>query len=74
MTIQNAAVTQHIDIDAIKAKHKATWEDGNYADFATYMHDGALDILHGWDFSGAKTLLISVAAPGRQQSLHPKWG
>ena len=57
MTIQNAAVTQQIGIDALKAKHKATWEDGNYADFATYMHDGAIEMLHGWDFSGAKTLL-----------------
>jgi SAM-dependent methyltransferase len=57
MKSQNAVVTQQVDIDALKAKHKATWEDGNYADFATYMHDGALEILQGWDFSEAKTLL-----------------
>ena len=57
MTMQNTANTQHFDIDAIKAKHKATWEDGNYAEFSTYMHDGALEILHGWDLSKAETLL-----------------
>lgn len=57
MTIQDAAISQQIEIDTIKAKHKATWEDGNYAEFSTYMHDGALEILHGWDLAEAETLL-----------------
>lgn len=57
MTQQNAALVQSFDINALKQKQKATWEDGDYADFATYMHDGALEILQGWDFSTAGTLL-----------------
>jgi SAM-dependent methyltransferase len=45
------------DITTIKAKQKATWEDGDYHGFASYMHDGAVEILESWDLSNAKTLL-----------------
>ncbi|MBI1422265.1 MAG: methyltransferase domain-containing protein [Gammaproteobacteria bacterium] len=45
------------DFTAIKTKQKATWEDGDYHGFATYMHDGAVEILNSWDLAGVKTLL-----------------
>lgn len=45
------------DFTSIKAKQKAIWEDGDYHEFASYMHDGAVQILEDWDLSGATTLL-----------------
>ena len=36
------------DLDGIKSKMKATWEDGDYAAFARYMEPGAQDILKDW--------------------------
>src|SRR3990167_8958594 len=45
------------DIEKIKARQKATWEDGDYADFATYMHAGAVDILQNWDLGSAQSIL-----------------
>lgn len=44
-------------IDAIKAKHKATWEDGDYASFARYMEDGAIEILGNWNIKPGKNML-----------------
>ena len=41
----------------IKAKMKAAWEDGDYANFAKYMHDGAIEILHGWNIEPNQRLL-----------------
>ena len=41
----------------IKAKMKATWQDGNYANFATYMEAGAIDILERWRITPLTTLL-----------------
>lgn len=49
--------TTTLDIDAIKAKHKATWEDGNYADFAKYMEAGAIEILTHWNIAKNAALL-----------------
>ena len=56
MTTQQA-IDMDNAIDEIKMKQKATWEDGDYADFATHMHAGAVEILQSWDFSNASTLL-----------------
>ena len=55
----NAAVQQlQIPaIDIIKAKHKATWEDGDYASFARYMEDGAIEILDNWNIKPGKSML-----------------
>lgn len=63
-------------LDMIKAKMKATWEDGNYADFARYMEPGAIEILHEWDIPlecnlldvgcGAGQLVIPAARQGYQ--------
>lgn len=45
------------DFDAIKARQKATWEDGDYASFCKFMEAGAIEILDGWDIGRDKTLL-----------------
>ncbi|MGA7178946.1 MAG: class I SAM-dependent methyltransferase, partial [Thiobacillaceae bacterium] len=45
------------DFDVIKARQKATWEDGDYASFAKYMEAGAIEILNGWNIPQHKTLL-----------------
>ena len=57
MTTVNALREMNTVIDTLKSKQKATWEDGDYADFATHMHDGAVEILESWDISSAETLL-----------------
>jgi len=45
------------DLNTVKTKMKATWEDGDYAGFATYMEPGAIDILDGWNIENDVTLL-----------------
>jgi ubiquinone/menaquinone biosynthesis C-methylase UbiE len=51
------------DPSAIKGKIKATWEDGDYAAFATYMEPGAVEILDGWQIpAGSKLLDIGCGA------------
>lgn len=44
-------------IAEIKAKMKATWEDGDYANFAKYMQDGAIEILENWQINPNQRLL-----------------
>jgi ubiquinone/menaquinone biosynthesis C-methylase UbiE len=44
-------------IEAIKAKQKATWEDGDYANFAKFMQAGAIEILNNWKIARNATLL-----------------
>lgn len=58
MNTSNAA-TQNgkPDLTTIKAKHKATWEDGDYANFAKFMEAGAIEVLEGWQIAKNKTLL-----------------
>lgn len=46
-----------VNMPAVKGKMKATWEDGDYANFATYMEAGAIDILNGWAIQKDATLL-----------------
>ena len=57
MTTLHAIADVNTTIDHLKAKQKATWEDGDYADFATHMHNGAVEILEGWNINNAETLL-----------------
>jgi 2-polyprenyl-3-methyl-5-hydroxy-6-metoxy-1,4-benzoquinol methylase len=45
------------ELSAIKAKHKAAWEDGDYANFAKYMQSGAVEVLESWKISVDKKLL-----------------
>ena len=44
-------------IQQIKAKMKATWEDGDYANFAKYMQDGAIEILDSWQLTPKQRVL-----------------
>lgn len=53
------------NIDAIKAKMKATWMDGDYARFATYMEPGARAILAGWNIAGGERLLDVACGAGQ---------
>ncbi|MEA3413726.1 MAG: class I SAM-dependent methyltransferase [Pseudomonadota bacterium] len=45
------------NLDAIKTRMRATWEDGDYASFASYMEPGAIDILRGWRIEPGTRLL-----------------
>lgn len=45
------------DIAAVKAKLKATWEDGDYAAFAQHMEPGALEMLDRWRIAPGLRLL-----------------
>jgi len=53
----NVQTAQGPSIAQIKAKMKATWEDGDYANFARYMQDGAIEILESWQLSPNQRLL-----------------
>jgi ubiquinone/menaquinone biosynthesis C-methylase UbiE len=44
-------------LEQIKARMKATWEDGDYASFAKYMEAGAIEILENWNISPNQRLL-----------------
>ena len=52
-------------IDALKAKMKATWMDGDYARFATYMAPGARQILAGWNVAQGERLLDVACGAGQ---------
>ena len=64
------------DLSAIKSKMKATWEDGDYASFATYMEPGAVEILEDWSIAPGQRLLDvgcgsgQTAIPAARQGLH----
>jgi len=54
----DSPVTQaQADLGAIKAKMKATWEDGDYAGFAKFMEPGAVEILDAWNIAAGQRLL-----------------
>jgi SAM-dependent methyltransferase len=53
------------DFDAIKARLKATWMDGDYAHFATYMEPGARQILAGWELHPGERLLDVACGAGQ---------
>lgn len=58
MSTNNAAqINDPSDVTAIKAKHKATWEDGDYASFAKYMENGAVEVLDDWNIPQDTSLL-----------------
>ncbi|CAA9558455.1 MAG: Methyltransferase type 11 [uncultured Truepera sp.] len=51
------------DMDALKARLKATWMAGDYGTFAKYMEPGALEILAGWKIPpGTKVLDVGCGA------------
>src|SRR5262245_7494279 len=53
------------DFNAIKAKQKAAWMDGDYARFATYMEPGARQILTGWNIAPGQRLLDVACGAGQ---------
>lgn len=55
--INQQDIQDQVSLEEIKEKHKTTWEDGNYAQFAKYMEAGAIEILHEWDFATGQSLL-----------------
>ena len=55
--IQTANNENIPNITAIKNRMKATWEDGDYAQFATYMQPGAIKILEDWKIPTRSQLL-----------------
>lgn len=63
-------------LEDIKAKQKATWEDGDYAKFAKYMEDGAVEILDHWNFAVGHELLDvgcgsgQIAIPAAKKGLN----
>ncbi len=46
-----------IDYVTIKARMKANWMAGDYATFARYMEQGAMEILAGWEIAPGSRLL-----------------
>lgn len=51
------------EMDALKTRLKATWMAGDYAKFATYLQDGAIDFLNRINIpAGAKVLDIASGA------------
>ncbi len=56
-------IPDKIDIDAIKSRQKATWMSGDYAKFATYLTDGAMEFLAGCNLpSDAEILDVACGA------------
>ena len=64
------------NLDAIKAKMKATWMDGDYARFARYMEPGAREILKQWDIAAGERLLDvgcgsgQLVIPAAERGIH----
>lgn len=56
------------NLPAIKNKMKGTWEDGDYARFATYMEPGAIEILNGWRIPES-TKLLDVGCGSGQSAI-----
>lgn len=53
------------DIDALKTRLKATWEDGNYDYFSRYMESSAVEFLDRLDVSPGASLLDVACGSGQ---------
>jgi ubiquinone/menaquinone biosynthesis C-methylase UbiE len=60
-----AGVQDQPDINTIKAKMKASWEDGDYAAFAKFMEDGAIEVVDGWGIQAGQHLLDIACGSGQ---------
>jgi ubiquinone/menaquinone biosynthesis C-methylase UbiE len=75
-TIESTQVSVQPDLSTIKSKMRATWEDGDYASFATYMEPGAIEILEDWSITPGQRLLDvgcgsgQTAIPAARRGLH----
>ena len=64
------------ELETVKAKQKATWQDGDYASFAKYMEAGAIEVLDGWNIPANKRLLDvgcgagQTAIPAAKKGIH----
>ena len=65
MSKANTAIENTIEEMTILQKQKATWEDGNYSLFATYMEPGAIEVLDQWDIPAGKKLLDIACGAGQ---------
>jgi len=59
------SATCNPDISTIKAKIKAVWEDGDYAAFAKYMEDGAIEVVESWGIEPGQRLLDIACGSGQ---------
>lgn len=57
--------SENSPLEVLKAKQKASWEDGDYARFARYMEAGAVEVLDGWNISTDKHLLDVACGAGQ---------
>lgn len=70
------STSQQPELTVIKAKMKATWEDGDYANFAKYMQAGAVEIIDNWSIAPATKLLDvgcgsgQTAIPAAKSGIH----
>lgn len=76
MNTVDAVVSRlNTEIDPVTARHKATWEDGNYGHFAKYMENGAIEVLDAWNIPVGQKLLDvgcgagQTAIPAAKQGL-----
>lgn len=53
------------DIDALKAKLKATWMDGDYASFAKFLEPGAVEVLQSWNIAPGERMLDVACGAGQ---------
>lgn len=60
-----ALETQQSELDIIKAKQKATWEEGDYASFAKFMEAGAYEVLDNWNIPADNRLLDVACGSGQ---------
>jgi SAM-dependent methyltransferase len=61
-------INDAVDMATLKAKQKATWMSGDYAKFATYLLDGAIEFLDFCDIP-ARSKIIDVACGAGQTAL-----
>ena len=54
-----------LDLPTVKAKMKATWMDGDYAEFSTYMEPGAIEVLQGWQITPGERFLDIACGAGQ---------
>jgi SAM-dependent methyltransferase len=63
MSKANTTIDQTVAQMQIKQRQKVTWEEGDYAVFASYMEAGAIEVLADWNIpSGTRVLDVACGA------------
>lgn len=65
MIINPTKIANTAEMDALKAKQKATWQSGNYARFATFLVEGADEFLAISDIPAGATILDVASGAGQ---------